>query len=146
MKMIYGGTPVKSLKVKHYEMDTNSATVQPSDMQAGVTCFARGQRVTGTGKSFEFAYYGQIESNDEQFIPTDTINVIQISSLIYPVKFTAALHNMKALDFSVGQVVGSVVIDSIDYPLTIISNNNTLVIECGQTIPLEVFYGKDNYV
>lgn len=146
MKMIYGGVPVNSLKVKHYEMNTNDCDMVASDLQTGKTAVARGQKITGTGKSFEFAYYGQIESNDEQFIPTDTINVIQISSLIYPVKFTAALNNMKALDFSVGQVVGSVVIDSIDYPLTIISNNNTLVIECGQTIPLEVFYGKDNYV
>lgn len=146
MKMMYGGVPIKSLNIKHFEVDTNSATVQPADLQAGVTCFARGQKIIGTGKCFEFACYGQIESNDEQFIPTDTINVIQISSLTYPVKFTTALSDMKALDFSAGQVVGSVVIDSTDYPLTIISNNNTLIIECGQTIPLEVFYGKDNYV
>ena len=143
--MIYGGVPIKSLNVHHFEQNTNDATMVASDLQAGITCYARGQKVTGTGKSFEFACYGQIESNDEQIIPIDSINVIQISSLTYPVKLATALSNMKELDFSMGQVIGSVVVDSTDYPLTIIANNNTLVIECGQTIPLEVFYGKDNY-
>lgn len=45
MKMYYGGTPIKSLNVKHYEMSTSDATVQPSDLQSGVTCYARGQKL-----------------------------------------------------------------------------------------------------
>ena len=146
MKMIYGGVPVNSMKLKHYEISTNDCDMIASDLQAGKTAVARGKKIVGTGKSFEFAFYGQIESNDEQFIPSESINVIQVSSLAYPIKLIVALNDMSNIDFSVGQIIGNIVVDSIDYPLTVISHNNTLIVNCDLTIPLEVFYGKDNYI
>lgn len=145
MKMIYGGTPINSLKVKHYELDTNSATVQPSDLQAGVTCFAKGKKMTGTGKSFEFAYYGQFETNDSMVIPS-FINVVEISSLTHPVQLIIPLSDMKNIDFSLPQSVGNVMIDGVSYPVTVVVENNEILVSCDQTIKLEIFYGKDNYV
>jgi hypothetical protein len=146
MKLVYGGVPYNTTKVRHYEVDTNSATCEPSAVQAGLTYFANGRKEVGTGKSFEFAYYGAVETNDMQIIPSANINVVQISSVSYPIKFSILLNDMKTLDFSVGQVIGSVIIDSIDYPITVTSSDNMLIIECDQTIFLEVFYGKDNYI
>ena len=144
MKMIYGGTPINSLKVKHYEMDTNSADVQPSDMQAGVTAFARGRKITGTGKAFEFAYYGNFETNDFMIIPAK-INVIHISSSAYPMQNTITLDVMKNLDFATQQVVANVVIDGTTYPIKVASTETEINIECDQTIKLQIFFGKDNY-
>lgn len=144
MKLFYGNTPVNSMKVKHYEMDTNSATVQPSDLQAGITCFAKGKKITGTGKAFEFASYGGIETNREIFSPS-VINVIEISSIEYPVKLSTALNNMYGLDFTKGQIIGYVVIDGTEYPVTASVNGVILTLTCEKTITLEAFYGKDNY-
>lgn len=83
MKMIYNGTPIKSLNIKRYEMNTNDATLKASDMQVGVTAYAKGKKVTGTGKSFEFAYYGGFETNSINYVP-NMINVIEIASVNYP--------------------------------------------------------------
>ena len=146
MKLAYGSVPVKALNINYFEQDTNDCDMIASDLQAGKTAVARGQKITGTGKAFEFAYYGAVETNDIQIIPSANINVIQISSVGYPIKFSIPLSNMKTLDFSVGQVIGSVIIDSIDYPITVTSSDNMLIIECDQTIFLQVFYGKDNYI
>lgn len=145
MKMMYNGTEIKSLNIKHYEMDTNSATVQPSDLQAGVTCFGRGKKITGTGKSFEFAWYGLMETNKPVFIPSN-INVIEIASLEYPVKLSVALTDMKNTDFAIVQTIGSVAIDSVLYDLTVQAKDNIITISCNHNISLQVFYGKDNYV
>lgn len=145
MKMIYNGTPVKSLNIKHYEMNTNSATMVPSDLQAGVTAFAKGKKVTGTGKSFEFANYGGTFTNFPILIPT-SINVIEIASTSYPIRLTLCLSDMKNTDFSSSQDVGNVLINDIEYPISVDINNNILQLNCDQTISLEVFYGKDNYV
>lgn len=144
MKMIYGGVPVNSLKVKHYELDTNSATVQPSDLQTGVTCFARGKKMTGTGKSFEFAWYGAFETNDFMIIPSK-INVIHISSLEYPMQDVISLNNVNDLDFSTEQVVSNVVVDGVSYPIKVSSSDTEFNITCDKTIKLQIFYGRDNY-
>ena len=85
MKMYYGDTPIKSLKIKHYEVSTHDATIKSSDLQTGITAYAKGKKVTGTGKSFEFASYGDWTTNLPFIIPT-TINVVQVGSLNYFVK------------------------------------------------------------
>lgn len=144
MKMIYNGTPVNSMKVKHYEMDTNSATVQPYDMQAGVTCFARGKKITGTGKCFEFANYGVSRTNVSEYIPT-SINIVEITSLDYPIKSSIAFSNMIDIDFTTEQVVGVVVVDNVEYPITAKIEGYFLTFGCEKTITLQSFYGKDRY-
>lgn len=144
MKMMLGNTPVKSLNIHHFEMDTNSATVQPSDLQAGITCFARGQKVTGTGRCFSFANYGTTKTNVNTYVPSD-INVIEISSLEYPIKLTFELTSLKNLDFSIGQNIATVVIDSVEHNLNVSVKSNMLLISCDETFNLQVFYGKDNY-
>ena len=143
--MIYGGVPVESLKVKHYEMDTNSATVQPSDLQAGVTCFARGQKMTGTGKSFEFAMYGDFEANDDWIVP-NSINVIHISCSSYPTQTMVDIVDTLHLDFSQEQTIGKLIADNVEYPINVSVIDNVLSITCDKNATFQVFYGKDNYV
>lgn len=145
MKLIYGGVPYNTTKVKHFEMDTNSATVQPSDMQAGVTCFARGAKVTGTGKSFEFACYGDTMTNMPEFIPT-LINVVEISSTEYPIKSLIPFIEMIDVDFSIEQSIGTVVVNGTEYPITLTVQGNVLTFNCEQTVSLQFFYGRDNYI
>jgi hypothetical protein len=145
MKMIYGGVPVNSLKVRHYEIDTNSATVQPSDLQAGVTCFARGQKVTGTGKSFEFANYGQYTTNSSKYVPTN-INIVEVASSEYPIKLNMNLSLMKDTDFSQEQNIATVIIDGKEYDLVISVKSNIMKVVCDKTVQLQIFYGKDNYI
>ena len=142
MKLMKGSTPIKKTMI---HKDTQDATMVASDLQSGVTCYAKGQKVTGTGKSFEFACYGTHETNLIDFVPTP-INVIQIGSLDYPVRMTVALNNMKTLDFTSAQKVAEVLIGEIVYPITVSVQDGILDIACEQTINLEVFYGKDNYV
>lgn len=145
MKMMYNGTQIKSLNIKHYEMNTNSATVQPSDLQAGVTCFGRGKKITGTGKSFEFAHYGKIESNLTRHVPTD-INIVEVASSEYPIKLAIELGAMKNIDFSVPQKVAVVNIDGNEFDINVSVNSNTLTVSCDRDFSLQIFYGKDNYV
>lgn len=145
MKFMYGNVPVKSLNVHYFEQDTNDATLQSSDLQAGVTAYARGRKITGTGKSFEFANYGQFFTNFPIYVPS-VVNIIEIASMEYPVKISIALSNMKNIDFSVSQRVGSVIINNVEYPITVSVENNLLTVFCDQSIYLEAFYGKDNYV
>lgn len=145
MKMMLGNTPIKSLNIHHFEMDTNSATVQPSDLQAGITCFARGQKVTGTGRCFEFANYGGLETNNSTYIPTG-INVIEIASTQHPIKHYMTLTTMSEQDFSVPQTIGAVVISDVEYPITVQVTSNILNISCDQTVALQIFYAKDRYV
>ena len=144
MKLMYGSVPVKSMNIHHFEMDTNSATVQASDMQAGVTCFARGQKVVGTGKCFEFANYGVSRTNVSEYIPT-SINVVEITSLDYPIKSSIAFSNMIDIDFTTEQVVGVVVVDDVEYPITAKIEGYFLTFGCEKTITLQSFYGKDRY-
>ena len=145
MKMFYGNTPVNSLNIKHYELNTNDATLKASDMQSGITAYARGQKVTGTGKALSFANYGVMYTNIQDFVP-EIINVIEIASVHYPVRNAIALNDMRNVDFSVEQTIGSVVVDGIEYPITTNFNGMIFTLNCEKTIALEVFYGKDNYV
>lgn len=144
MKLMYGNVPVKSMNIHHFEMDTNSATMVPSDLQAGVTAFAKGKKVTGTGRCFEFATYGKFKTNSVIFIPS-IINTIEIASLDYPIKSMIALSDMVDVDFSIEQTIGSVIIDDIEYPITVTIENSILTLNCEQTISLQVFLGRDNY-
>ena len=145
MKMIYGGVPVNSLKVKHYEISTNDCDMIASDLQAGKTAVARGQKITGTGKCFEFASYGELFTNEDWFIPT-AINVVQISCLDYPFQTIVDMRNTTNLDFSTEQIIGNLIVDNVAHPIKVSVLNNILTIACDVTIALQVFYGKDNYV
>lgn len=146
MKMMYNGTQIKSLNVKHYEMDTNSATAQPSDMQAGVTCFARGKKVVGTGKAFSFALYGGCNSNDMIPIPVENINTVSISCTMYPVRMITPIEDLRFVDFSTAKTVAIITVDNIDYPISISVSYNMITITCDKTATLEVVFGKDEYV
>ena len=145
MKMMYNGTEIKSLNIKHYEIDSNFATVEPSDMQAGKTAVARGEKITGTGKSFEFASYATTALNYPIPIPAN-INVIELASTTYPVTMAMRLIEIKNIDFSTDKTIGSVMIDSVEYPISMVVSNNIMTISCDKNISLELFYGKDNYV
>lgn len=145
MKMIYGGTPVKNLNIVKHDVSTNDATVMPSDLQAGVSCYARGQKIVGTGKSFEFATYGGFETNCPLII-SNVINVVEIASTIYPVKTTISLSEMKNIDFSTPQVIGNIIVDNVEYPVTATIEDIFLTFYCDKTVTLEIFFGKDNYV
>lgn len=145
MKMMYNGTQIKSLNIKHYEIDSNFATVEPSDMQAGKTAVARGKKITGTGKSFEFASYGDSPSNLVLPLP-NAINVIQISSIEYPIKQMIAFEPIRNTDFTTTQVIAEVEKDGVCYPINVQVNNNILTLTCELTFNVLLFYGKDNYV
>lgn len=145
MKLIYGGTPVNSMKIKHYEVSTSDATVQPSDVQAGVTYYARGVKGVGTGKAFEFAWYGAMETNIPNYAPA-LINIIEITSIDYPIRNLFALNNMKNIDFSIEQTIGVVTIDGAEYPITAKSDGVLLTLSCEKSITLQVFCGRDKYV
>lgn len=145
MKMIYNGTPVKSLNVHHFEQNTNDATLKPSDLQAGITAYAKGKKVTGTGKCFSFASYGGWSTNFPIFVP-DSINTIQIGSQHYPVKMTVVFQDMKTHDFSVARNMAEVVIDGAVYPMTVSVENGMFNIVCDKTIDIQLFYGKDEYI
>ena len=144
MKMIYGGVPVESLKVKHYEISTNDCDMIASDLQAGKTAVARGRKITGTGKSFEFASYGKITTGIRKFVPT-LINVVEITSTDHPIKSLIGFAEMTNVDFATEQTVGIVVVDGTEFPITLKIEGNALTFSCEETITLECFYGRDNY-
>lgn len=144
MKLMYGNVPVKALNINYFEQDTNDCDMIASDLQAGKTAVARGQKIVGTGKSFEFASYGSFATNNLDYVPTN-INVIHIFSLTSPFQLAISLNDMKHCDFSVPTEVGNIFVDGISYPIYVSVNDNLISITCEQTIELEVFYGKDNY-
>ena len=145
MKMMYNGTQIKSLNIKHYEMDSNFATVEPSDMQAGKTAVARGKKITGTGKSFSFASYGRWKTNESSFIPM-VINTVQIGSTDYPVKTTVQMTDTHSCDFTTPQEIAEVVVDGITYPMLVSVVNGEFLVTCDKTINIEFFIGKDEYI
>ena len=144
MKMMYGGTPINSMKVHSYELDTNDCTATPSDLHSGITCVSKGRKITGTGRVFEFADYGVTETNIPQFVPT-LINIIEITSLDYPIKGLVHLLDMNNIDFTTEQTIGIAVIDNVEYPITVKVDGYILTFNCERTITLDYFYGKDRY-
>lgn len=132
------------MKVKHYEMSTQDCDMVASDLQAGKTAVARGRKITGTGKSFEFANYGYLHTNTSRYVPNN-INIIEVSSSEYPIKLTLDLLSMQDMDFSNEQKVATVIIDNNEYDLVVSVQSNIMKILCDETIRLQVFYGKDNY-
>lgn len=142
MKLMLGNTPVKKMMIHN---DTQDATMVASDLQAGVTCYAKGQKVTGTGKAFSFATYGSWKTNRPNFIPT-IINTMQVGSIDYPIRMTISMTEMPYVDFSVVQNIAEVTLDGVIYPITVSINNGMLTVACEKTINIELFLGKDEYV
>lgn len=145
MKMFLGDTPVKSLNIHHFEMDTNDATMFASDLQAGVTAYARGQKIVGTGKCFEFASYGSLRTNTPTPVPSN-INTIQIGCVEYPVQTAITIADSHTVDFSTEKILGNIIINNVAHPISVTMSDNMLTVSCSNTIYLEIFYGKDNYV
>lgn len=143
MKMIYGGVPVNSMKLKHYEISTNDCDMVASDLQAGKTGVAKGRKITGTGKSFEFACYGDWTTNLPYIVPA-VVNVVQVGSVDYAIKTVVPIYNTN-LDFTIAQKIVEVTIDGIVYPVTASVQNGMLTIFCDHTINIQLFFGKDNY-
>lgn len=145
MKLMYGNVPVKSMNIHHFEMNTNDCDMLASDLQAGKTAVARGSKIIGTGKAFEFATYGGFIANTTRFVPNN-INIIEVSSIDYPVKLNLQLYDMKNIDFTTRQDIATVVIDGIEYGISVSVSSNMITIYCDKDITLQVFYGKDNYI
>ena len=139
MKLMLGNTPVKKMMIHN---DTQDATMVPSDLQAGVTCYAKGQKVTGTGKSFSFASYGGWMTNVSDFIFSD-INTVQIGSVDYPVRMTVSMNDSHSCDFSTPQEVAEVIVDGIAYPITVSVQDGEFLVACNKTINIQLFIGKD---
>lgn len=145
MKMFYGNVPVNSMKVKHYEMNTNDSNLKPSDMQSGIVAYGKGKRIVGTGKAFEFASYGNWTTNLPFVVPA-IVNVVQIGSLDYSIRMIVPVGNMALLDFTIPQKIAEVTIDGVTYPITVIVQNGMLTASCEHTINIQLFFGKDNYI
>lgn len=146
MKMMYNGIPIKSLNIKHFEVSTNDATLRESDMQAGITAYARGKKITGTGKAFSFALYGGCSSNATIPIPVENINTISISCTTYPVRMITPIEDLRFDDFSIAKTVAIMTADNIDYPIAVSVLNNMVTITCDKSTTLQVVLGKDEYV
>lgn len=145
MKLFYGGVPYNTTKVKHYEISTNDCDMESFDLQTGKTAVAKGKKITGTGKAFEFAFYGAWTTNLPIIIPVE-INVIQISSIAYPIKTLVSVYDITSVDFSVPQTIAEAIIDGTNYPIVVSMQSGMLNISCDRTIDIELFYGKDRYV
>ena len=146
MKMYYGNVPIKSLNSKSFETNTNDATVQASDMQAGLTGYARGQKITGTGKAFEFATYGKFNVNRAFPIPVADINTIIVSSVDGAVKMTDEINNLRDFDFSTAQEIAKITLNSVEYPLTVQITSNGITFGCAQDTFIQAMIGKDNFI
>lgn len=146
MKMMYNGMPINSAKVNHFEMNTNDATMTASDMQAGVTGYAKGVKVEGTGKAFEFASYGSFPVNRSIPIPTSDINTIVVSSTDGAVKMKNGINSLRDLDFAIEQEIAKIIIENIEYSLTVKITNNKITFGCIQNISVQAMIGKDNFI
>lgn len=142
MKMYLGDVPVKAL---YTHTDTDEGDITAPDMQSGMIAFAKGVKLTGTGKAFAFVSYGQMSTNKAWPVPS-IINIIEVSSLTYPVKTNIALSSMKNTNFSTIQKIGAVTINGTAYDITAQVSNNMLTVGCSKDIGLEVFCGRDEHV
>ena len=142
MKLYLGNTAVKAL---YTHTDTDDANITAPDMQSGMTAYAKGVKLTGTGKCFRFATYGKLNTNVAAYVP-NTINTVIISSTEYPIKMNMAVTDMKDTNFSAAQKVGTVTVGGTEYAITAQVASNKLTLSCSQTISLQVFYGKDDHV
>lgn len=145
MKLCLGSTPIKSLNIRKLDVDTNDATIVASDMQSGSIAYAKGQKVTGTGKAFAFASYGDQKTNVAIPVP-NAINAIEISSLDYPVQMLVALSEMKSVDFTIENTIANAMVNGETCPITAQVADGNLTLGCSQSISLQVFYGKDEHV
>lgn len=143
MKLMLGGTPVKKMMVHN---DTMDATMVASDLQAGVTAYANGRKVTGTGKAFSFATYGRFIANVGTPIPTSDINTIVMSSTDGAVKMINSIQNMRDLDYSVAKEVAKIMLDGVEYPLTILIANNRITFGCAKSVSIQAMIGKDEFI
>lgn len=142
MKLFLGNTEVNSIML---HTDTDDATLKASDLQSGVTAYARGQKVTGSGKAFAFASYGDCSSNDAIPLPLSNVNTILVSAVGYNIKMSKAMKSLRETDFSSAQEVATITIDDANYPITIKVASNVLTIACDKTVTLQLMYGKDEY-
>lgn len=143
MQIALGDNKIKALMIHN---DTSDATLKASDMQAGVTGYANGQKITGTGKAFVFALYGPLSSNEMIPLPVDTINTIGIGSAVNPVKMVAAIDILRDYDFSNDTQVATVTVSGTDYPITLRIAGGIATFECSQNVKLQVLIGKDEYI
>lgn len=145
MKLYIGDTAVGSLGISKVDISTNDATIVASDMQTGMTAYARGVKLTGTGKSFAFASYATQTTNVEIPVP-GMINVVGVSSKTCPIQMLMPFPDMKDADFSVENTIANAVVDGVTYPITVQVTDGNLTFTCSKTVQIEVFYGKDDHV
>lgn len=145
MKMFYGNIPVNSMKIKHYEMNTNDSNLKPSDMQTGKIAYGKGKRIVGTGKAFEFAIYGDTTTTSMFPIP-NLLNTLSITSSEYFVQMNDRIFDLQEKDFTVEQEIGKVIIEDVQYPIKVIFLDNMLKFTCDKTVSLQFFCGRDNYI
>lgn len=142
MKMYIGSTKVDRLKL---HTDSDDATLKASDLQAGITAYAKGQKVTGSGKSFEFAMYGSMSSNITLPILSD-INTIEISSTEYPLQQVLRFGEIRNTDFAEAKLIANATVDGSVCPITIkIVPQSYITVACSKSFSIELFLGKDNY-
>ena len=146
MKLYYGDIPITSIKVANYELSTNDCTATASDLQAGITCVSKGKKITGTGKCFEFATYGRFTTNVSTYIPYDSINTIVVSSTDGAVKMIDEISNLRNLDYSTAQEIAKIILDGVEYSLTVQIVNNQIMFGCAQDVSIQAMIGKDNFI
>lgn len=142
MKMYLGDVPVKAL---YTHTDTDEGNITAPDMQSGMIAFAKGVKLTGTGKAFAYAMYGSCSSNASMPIPVSSLNTIVISCASYAVKMTGEIIDLGKNNYTTARAVANVTIDGKNYPITVKIASNTLTIACGKTVTLQVLFGKDNH-